>query len=227
MPALFTSQSSGPCSRTSASASPNVSGSLTSRYTGQALPPSARIAAASALVFSWLRPARISAAPPRARRTAIAAPMPPPAPVTKATWGVPIRYGACVARARSWVPAMVPWRSVEDGFVTPEILDWYGRLADGRPGVLVVEATGIRDVPSGPLLRIGDERFVPGLRQLVEVVRERSGGETRLFVQIIDFLGIRRRQEKEKYLRRFLVLRDEHRARLGLAGGSDEDVRAA
>ena len=140
----------------------------------------------------------------------------------------PIRYGACVARARSWVPAMVPWRSVEDGFVTPAILDWYGRLADGQPGVLVVEATGIRDVPSGPLLRIGDERFVPGLRQLVEVVRERSGGTTRLFVQIIDFLGIRRRPEREKYLRRFLALRDEHREQLGLArGASDEDVRTA
>lgn len=139
----------------------------------------------------------------------------------------PIRYGACVARTRSWVPAMVPWRSVEDGFVTPAILDWYGRLADGRPGVLVVEATGIRDVPSGPLLRIGDERFVPGLRELVRVVRERSGGETRLFVQIIDFLGIRRRPEKEKYLRRFLVLRDELRERLGLRGQGDEAVRDA
>jgi len=139
----------------------------------------------------------------------------------------PIRYGACVARARSWVPAMVPWRSVEDGYVTPQILDWYGRLADGQPGVLVVEATGIRDVPSGPLLRIGDERFEPGLADLVRVVRERSGGATRLFVQIIDFLGIRRRPEREKYLRRFLVLRDEHRERLGLAGASDEEVRAA
>ena len=137
----------------------------------------------------------------------------------------PIRYGATVARARSWVPAMVPWRSAESGIVTPEILDWYGRLADGRPGVIVVEATGIRDVPSGPLLRIGDERFVPGLRELVRVVRERSGGETKLFVQIIDFLGIRRRPEKEKYLRRFLVLREEHRARL--AGRSDVEVREA
>ena len=92
----------------------------------------------------------------------------------------PIRYGACVARARSWVPAMVPWRSVEDGSVTPAILDWYGRLADGRPGVLVVEATGIRDIPSGPLLRIGHDRFVPGLRDLVAAVREASAGETLL-----------------------------------------------
>jgi 2,4-dienoyl-CoA reductase-like NADH-dependent reductase (Old Yellow Enzyme family) len=139
----------------------------------------------------------------------------------------PIRYGATVARARTWVPAMVPWRSVEEGSVTPGILDWYGRLADGRPGVLVVEATGIRDVPSGPLLRIGHERFLPGLSELVRVVRERSGGETRLFVQIIDFLGIRRRPEREKYLRRFLALRAEHRERLGLAAASDEAVRDA
>ncbi|MBK7644656.1 MAG: NADH:flavin oxidoreductase [Planctomycetes bacterium] len=139
----------------------------------------------------------------------------------------PIRYGVCVARTRSWVPAMVPWRSIEDGSVTPDILDWYGRLADGRPGVIVVEATGIRDVPSGPLLRIGGERFVPGLSELTRVVRERSGGATRLFVQIIDFLGIRRRPEKEKYLRRFLVLREEHRAGLRLPGASDEAVREA
>ena len=36
---------------------------------------------------------------------------------------------------RTWVPAMVPWRATDDGFVTPDVLDWYGRFADGRPGV--------------------------------------------------------------------------------------------
>jgi len=126
----------------------------------------------------------------------------------------PIRIGCVTARTRSWVPAMVPWRATDEGFVTPEVLDWYGRFADGRPGVLVVEATGVRDVPSGPLLRIGHERFVPGLRELAEVVRRRSAGETRLFVQIIDFLAIKRRPERAAFLRRFLVLRPEHRARL-------------
>ena len=65
------------------------------------------------------------------------------------------------------MPAMVPWRATDDGLVTPEVLDWYARFADGQPGVLVVEATGIRDIASGPLLRIGDDRFGPGLRALV------------------------------------------------------------
>ena len=140
----------------------------------------------------------------------------------------PIRLGPVTARVRTWVPAMVPWRSVEEGFVTRDLLDWYGRFADGRPGVLVVEATGIRDVPSGPLLRIGHDRFVPGLKELVDVVRERSGGATRLFVQILDFLAVKRRPEKETFVRRHLRIRDAHRERLGLAGNATESaVRAA
>jgi len=136
----------------------------------------------------------------------------------------PIRVGAVTARTRTWVPAMVPWRATDDGFVTDGVLDWYGRFADGQPGVLVVEATGIRDVPSGPLLRIGDDRFVPGLRHLVDVVRERSRGRTRLFVQILDFLAVKRRPSKETWVRRFFRPRAEHRERLS-AAGHDELAR--
>ncbi|HEU5133124.1 MAG TPA: hypothetical protein VFT26_13505, partial [Pyrinomonadaceae bacterium] len=62
----------------------------------------------------------------------------------------PIAIGRLEARSRTWVPAMVPWRATEDGFVTQQNLDWYRRFAEGRPGVLVVEATGVRDIPSGP-----------------------------------------------------------------------------
>ena len=108
---------------------------------------------------------------------------------------------------------MVPWRATEDGFVTSQVLDWYQRFATGRPGVLVVEATGIRDVPSGPLLRIGHDRFLPGLRQLVDTVREASGGQTRLFIQLIDFLSIRRRPDRTRYLLEFLQLTPEHSRR--------------
>src|SRR6185503_17073330 len=79
----------------------------------------------------------------------------------------PIRIGPLTLESRTWVPAMVPWRATEDGFVTQENLDWYRRFAEGQPGALVVEATGVRDIPSGPLLRIGHDRFLPGLKQLV------------------------------------------------------------
>ena len=76
----------------------------------------------------------------------------------------PIRIGPLTLESRTWVPAMVPWRATEDGFVTKDNLDWYARFAGGRPGAIVVEATGVRDIPSGPLLRIGHDRFIPGLR---------------------------------------------------------------
>lgn len=130
----------------------------------------------------------------------------------------PLRVGAFTSRTRTWVPAMVPWRAEEDGRVTRDVLDWYGRFADGRPGVLVVEATGIRDVPSGPLLRIGDERFVDGLARLAACVRERSGGDTKLLIQLIDFLAIKRRPEKSAWLARFFRPRDAHRERLAAQG---------
>ena len=131
----------------------------------------------------------------------------------------PLRVGAIEIAQRTWVPAMVPWRASPEGMVTDEVLDWYRRFAEGRPGVLVVEATGIREVPSGPLLRIGHDRYVPGLRRLVDTVREASQGQTRLFIQCIDFLRIRRRPTRADYLQRFLLLRRAHRARLAALTG--------
>jgi 2,4-dienoyl-CoA reductase-like NADH-dependent reductase (Old Yellow Enzyme family) len=123
----------------------------------------------------------------------------------------PISIGPLTLESRTWVPAMVPWRATDDGFVTAANLDWYRRFARGQPGALVVEATGVRDIPSGPLLRIGDDRFVPGLRQLVQTVREASCGRTRLFIQIIDFLAVKKRPDPEKFFERFLPLTARHR----------------
>jgi len=123
-----------------------------------------------------------------------------------------VAIGPVVLEQRTWIPAMVPWRATEDGFVTSDVIDWYSRFARGRPGAIVVEATGIRDVASGPLLRIGDDRFIPGLRSLVDAVRNASAGHTRVLIQIIDFLAIRRRPAASKYFERFLTLTDSHRA---------------
>lgn len=139
-------------------------------------------------------------------------------------WFSPVRIGTLTLEQRTWVPAMVPWRATEEGEVTPEVLAWYERFARGRPGAIVVEATGVRDIRSGPLLRIGHDRFIPGLTKLVEMVRQASGGHTRLFIQIIDFLKIRRRPEPERYLGEFLALTDRHRA---LVPGTDHEIRSA
>ena len=53
---------------------------------------------------------------------------------------------------------------------------------------------------------IGSFRVAPACRGCAA-----SGGETRLFIQIIDFLAVKRRPEKEKYFQRFLTIDDHHR----------------
>ena len=113
-------------------------------------------------------------------------------------WFRPIEIGSTTLTSRTWVPAMVPWRSTEEGIVTDRVLSWYERFAKGQPGCVVIEATGIRDVPSGPLLRIGHDRFVPGLKELADTVHRASDGKTKVLIQLIDFLSIRRRPQPDK-----------------------------
>lgn len=122
---------------------------------------------------------------------------------------------------------MVPWRATDDGFVTDDAVAWYERFAQGRPGVIVVEATGVRDVPSGPLLRAGHDRFVEGLKRIVDAVHRASQGQTRVFIQLIDFLSIKRRPAPEVFLSRFLVVDEALRARLpaSLASLPEAEVR--
>ena len=137
----------------------------------------------------------------------------------------PVKVGPVSLHGRTWVPAMVPWRATNEGYVTPEVLAWYARFAKGQPGALVVEATGIRDIPSGPLLRIGDDRFIPGLADLVDTVKQASGGKTKLFIQIIDFLSIRRRPDAEKFFTHYLEITADHAHALGLTHASEDEVR--
>ena len=139
-----------------------------------------------------------------------------------------LNYQSLRLEQRTWVPAMVPWRASADGETSEAVIEWYRRFAEGKPGAIVVEATGIRDVASGPLLRIGHDRYLPGLKRIVEAVHEASDGETRLFIQLIDFLTIRRRVPQERFLQKFLQISASHREQLGLsASAPEEQVRQA
>lgn len=128
-------------------------------------------------------------------------------------------------QSRTWVPAMVPWRSNEAGEVTPDVIDWYRRFARGKPGAIVLEATGIRDIPSGPLLRISNDRYISALKSLVDIVRKESGGKTKVFIQLIDFLPIRRRPHAQKYFQRFLRVTETHRFALNMLDAAEDEVR--
>jgi dimethylglycine catabolism A len=125
-----------------------------------------------------------------------------------------IKVGRLVLNQRTWVPAMVPWRASDDGEVTQKLIEWYARFAEGKPGALVIEATGIRDIPSGPLLRIGHDRYVEGLTRLTKAVKEASEGETKIFIQLIDFLRVNRRPKPEVFFQRYLAIDAQLRQRM-------------
>jgi len=68
---------------------------------------------------------------------------------------------------------------------------------------------------------------VPGLRTLTDAVKKAGEGETKLFIQIIDFLSIRRRPAPDKFFERFLRITDRHRDALGAKDWPEAEVRAA
>ena len=91
---------------------------------------------------------------------------------------------------RTVLTAMVTRLSGEDGYVNQDISDRYVRFARGEPGLIVVEATAVHQAKSGQLLRLSDDQFIPGHRDMLARVRDNS--PSRIALQIIHFLKIAR-----------------------------------
>jgi len=91
---------------------------------------------------------------------------------------------------RVMVPAMVTRLADEEGWVTQEISDRYVRYAQGEVGLIIVEAMAIHHSNSGPLLRISDDKFVPGLAGMVKRVHDTS--DSKIVPQIIHFMKVAR-----------------------------------
>lgn len=102
----------------------------------------------------------------------------------------PIRLGGMTLPNRIVVPAMVTRLSGEDGLVNDAIRDRYVRFAKGQPGLVVVEAMAVHQSKSGPLLRISDDAFVPGLTELAARCHDVS--DAKVVPQIIHFLKVAR-----------------------------------
>lgn len=92
--------------------------------------------------------------------------------------------------------AMVTRLSGEDGLVNDDILARYLRFARGEVGLIVVEAMAVHSAKSGPLLRISEDRFVPGLRALAKAVHDAS--PSKIVPQIIHFLKVARSGWRQK-----------------------------
>jgi 2,4-dienoyl-CoA reductase-like NADH-dependent reductase (Old Yellow Enzyme family) len=102
----------------------------------------------------------------------------------------PLRIGPVTLPNRVVVPAMVTRLSGEDGHVNADIVDRYVRYAQGRVGLIVVEAMAVHSAKSGPLLRISGDEFVPGHRELVRRVHDTS--DSKVVPQIIHFMKVAR-----------------------------------
>jgi len=102
----------------------------------------------------------------------------------------PLAVNGLVLPNRVVLTAMVTRLSGEDGHVNDAILDRYVRFARGEAGLIVVEATAVHAARSGPLLRLGDDAFLPGHRRLVDAVH--GAGPSKVALQIIHFLKIAR-----------------------------------
>ena len=102
----------------------------------------------------------------------------------------PLKIGGMTIPNRIMVPAMVTHLCKEDGVVTQDTIDRYVRYAAGGAGLIVVEAMAIHEVKSGPLLRIGDDKYIPGLRKLTQTVHATS--DSKIVPQIIHFLKVAR-----------------------------------
>lgn len=100
----------------------------------------------------------------------------------------PLAIKGMVLPNRVMVPAMVTRLADEGGWVTEEIRDRYQRYAQGNVGLIVVEAMAVHHSKSGPLLRISDDQFVPGLSELTRRVHATS--DSKVVPQIIHFMKV-------------------------------------
>ncbi len=108
----------------------------------------------------------------------------------------PLQLGSVEIPNRFAVPAMVTRLCGEDGFVNNDIIERYRRFAEGGAGLIVVEAASIHGGRSGPLLKISDDEFVPGMAALAEACH--GAGEGKVFLQIIHFLKVARSGWRQK-----------------------------
>jgi len=93
--------------------------------------------------------------------------------------------------------SMVSGLSTEDGFVTDELKKRYQREAKGGVGAIVVEAAVIIPSKSPFNLRISDDRFLPGLTELVTSIRE-ANKEVKIGVQIMQHLKLAKTGWRQK-----------------------------
>ena len=92
---------------------------------------------------------------------------------------------------------MVSGLATEDGFVTEDQKKRYQREMKGGAGAIVVEAAVVIPSKSPYNVRISDDRFVPGLTELVKAMRE-VNREVKIGIQIMQHLKLSKTGWRQK-----------------------------
>ncbi len=109
----------------------------------------------------------------------------------------PITVDGCLFGNRIMRTSMVSGLATEDGFVTDVLKERYKREVMGGPGSFVVEAAVVLPSRSSYNLRISDDRFTPGLAELVKLMRGQNPA-VKIGIQIVHFLKIARSGWRQK-----------------------------
>jgi 2,4-dienoyl-CoA reductase-like NADH-dependent reductase (Old Yellow Enzyme family) len=104
--------------------------------------------------------------------------------------------GKLTIQNRVVLPPMVTRLATAEGEVTPELIERYVLYAQGGCGLSVMEAIAVEKQKSGQLLRLNDDSYVAGLRDLNRRVHAETG--TKMAPQLIHFLKIARSGYRQK-----------------------------
>src|SRR5699024_8437343 len=88
----------------------------------------------------------------------------------------PIEIRGLKLKNRIMFPAMGTKMAAVDGFVTEKLMDYHVARAKGGNGLNMVEVSSVH-APSAPdaFLSIANDKFVPGLKELVDVIHDAGG----------------------------------------------------
>jgi 2,4-dienoyl-CoA reductase-like NADH-dependent reductase (Old Yellow Enzyme family) len=94
------------------------------------------------------------------------------------------------------MPPVVTRLATTQGHVTDALIDRYMLYAKGGAGIVVTEAVSVKKQKSGQLLRLNDDEFIPGLKELTQRVHAQT--DAKIAPQIIHFLKIARSGYRQK-----------------------------
>ena len=94
------------------------------------------------------------------------------------------------------MPPVVTRLATEDGYVTDKLIDRYVLYAKGGSALVLMEAVSVETQKSGQLLRLNDDVFMPGFKELAKRVHAET--DSKIAPQILHFMKIARSGYRQK-----------------------------